>query len=93
MSRDRRIQAVRAQPKRAKGQRVRNSLVIAEVALSLVLLHEELTRTLEAARRSYEIIIVDDGSTDDSFQILARLQAADPRLRVIRFRLNFGQRF
>ena len=34
---------------------------------------------------------MDDGSTDDSFEILARLQQADKRLRVIRFRRNFGQ--
>src|ERR1700686_5786797 len=54
-------------------------------------LHGELTETLGSWGRSYEIIIVDDGSTDESFQILGRLQAVDPRLRVIRFRRNFGQ--
>jgi glycosyltransferase involved in cell wall biosynthesis len=54
-------------------------------------LHTELTETLGSWGRSYEIIIVDDGSTDDSFGILAALQAVDPRLRVIRFRRNFGQ--
>jgi glycosyltransferase involved in cell wall biosynthesis len=54
-------------------------------------LYRELTRTLEAWRRSYEIIFIDDGSTDDSFAKLARLQAMDSRLRVIRFRRNFGQ--
>jgi glycosyltransferase involved in cell wall biosynthesis len=54
-------------------------------------LHRELTATLLAWGRTYEIIIVDDGSTDDSFPILAQLQTADPRLRVIRFRRNFGQ--
>jgi glycosyltransferase involved in cell wall biosynthesis len=54
-------------------------------------LHRELTETLGSWGRSYEIIIVDDGSTDDSFKILAGLQAVDPRLRVIRFRRNFGQ--
>jgi glycosyltransferase involved in cell wall biosynthesis len=54
-------------------------------------LHSELTETLGSCGRSYEIIIVDDGSTDDSFKTLAALQALDPRLRVIRFRRNFGQ--
>src|SRR6476620_3477470 len=54
-------------------------------------LHAELTTTLEAWGRPYEIVAVDDGSSDDSFQILSALHAADPRLRVIRFRRNFGQ--
>lgn len=54
-------------------------------------LYEELTQTLGQYGRAYEILIVDDGSTDDSFEQLAALQARDPRLRVIRFRRNFGQ--
>jgi len=54
-------------------------------------LYEELTQTLERYGRAYELLIVDDGSTDDSFEQLAALQAGDPRLRVIRFRRNFGQ--
>ena len=54
-------------------------------------LHRTLTQTLTSWGRSYEIIIVDDGSTDESFPILARLQTLDPHLRVIRFRRNFGQ--
>jgi glycosyltransferase involved in cell wall biosynthesis len=51
----------------------------------------ELTAALEAFGRPYEIIAIDDGSTDATFELLARLQARDSRLRVIRFRRNFGQ--
>ncbi|HYE85112.1 MAG TPA: glycosyltransferase family 2 protein, partial [Vicinamibacterales bacterium] len=54
-------------------------------------LYDELTRTLVEYGRSYELIIVDDGSTDDSFAQLAALQSRDPHLRIIRFRRNFGQ--
>jgi glycosyltransferase involved in cell wall biosynthesis len=54
-------------------------------------LYDELTQTLSQYGRSYELLIVDDGSTDDSFEQLAALQVRDPRLRVIRFRRNFGQ--
>ena len=64
---------------------------IRDEAASLEELHRELSTTLEAWGRSYEIIVVDDGSTDESFEILSRLQAADPQVRVIRFRRNFGQ--
>jgi glycosyltransferase involved in cell wall biosynthesis len=54
-------------------------------------LHRELTETLDAWGRPYEIVAVDDGSTDDSFRILSELHAGDPKLRVVRFRRNFGQ--
>ncbi len=54
-------------------------------------LHRQLTDTLTAWGRSYEIIVVDDGSLDGTFEALAALQKTDPRLRVIRFRRNFGQ--
>ncbi|MCX6553311.1 MAG: glycosyltransferase family 2 protein [Acidobacteria bacterium] len=54
-------------------------------------LYRQLTETLERWGRPYEILTVDDGSTDDSFDRLAALQARDARLRVIRFRRNFGQ--
>jgi glycosyltransferase involved in cell wall biosynthesis len=60
-------------------------------ASSLAELHRELTETLTAIGRSYEILVIDDGSTDESFAMLARLQSLDPHLRVIRFRRNFGQ--
>jgi len=60
-------------------------------AASIEELHRELTATLDAWGRPYELIVVDDGSTDESFERLAGIQAIDPRLRVIRFRRNFGQ--
>jgi glycosyltransferase involved in cell wall biosynthesis len=47
--------------------------------------------SLELSGRSFEIILIDDGSTDDTFAKLAAQQARDSRLRVIRFRRNFGQ--
>jgi glycosyltransferase involved in cell wall biosynthesis len=58
---------------------------------NLEALYRELTEAFSGWGRSYEIIFVDDGSTDKSFAILERLQLADTRLRVIRFRRNFGQ--
>jgi glycosyltransferase involved in cell wall biosynthesis len=60
-------------------------------APSLAALHGELTETLTRWGRPYEILAIDDGSSDDSFEILAGLQATDAHLRVIRFRRNFGQ--
>jgi len=60
-------------------------------ALNVEELYRELTTALEAYGRPYEILTIDDGSTDETFAVLARLQAADSRLRVIRFRRNFGQ--
>ena len=54
-------------------------------------LYREFTETLEAWGRPYELLLIDDGSTDESFTLMADLQAADPRVRVIRFRRNFGQ--
>jgi len=51
----------------------------------------ELTATLLSGDRSYELIVIDDGSTDDTFAQLEALQARDPHLRVIRLRRNFGQ--
>lgn len=54
-------------------------------------LHAELTTALARVGRPYEIIAVDDGSTDESFETLVRCQQGDPYLRIIRFRRNFGQ--
>jgi glycosyltransferase involved in cell wall biosynthesis len=54
-------------------------------------LYRELTATLEAWGRPYELVFVDDGSTDGTFAALTTLHEGDPRLRAIQFRRNFGQ--
>jgi len=53
-------------------------------------LYEQITRTLTDVYK-YEIIFIDDGSSDNSFDILAKLQKTDAAIRVICFRKNFGQ--
>lgn len=60
-------------------------------ALNVEALYTEVSTTLNAWGRPWELIVVDDGSTDDSFAMLAKIQARDPRVRVIQFRRNFGQ--
>jgi glycosyltransferase involved in cell wall biosynthesis len=54
-------------------------------------LHREFTEVLSQLGQAYELILVDDGSTDGSFETLKRLQAGDRHTRVIQFRRNFGQ--
>ena len=58
---------------------------------NLPILHQRLTEALAGNGYSYEIIIVDDGSTDRSFDVMQELQAQDDHLRVVRFRRNYGQ--
>lgn len=54
-------------------------------------LHRRLSETLQEIRRTYEIIYVDDGSTDGSGGVLKQLHQKDPRVRVICFNRNYGQ--
>ncbi len=54
-------------------------------------LYRELTVAADKLGRSYEVIFIDDGSRDGSYPALRRLQASDPRIKVIRLRRNFGQ--
>src|SRR5436309_9525971 len=58
---------------------------------SLLPLYDRLTAVLESMQKPYEILFVDDASTDRSFDLLANLVETDPRLKVIRLRRNFGQ--
>jgi len=54
-------------------------------------LYKEITASCEKLNKSYEVIFIDDGSTDDSLNVLVRMQKRDSRIRVIRLRKNFGQ--
>jgi glycosyltransferase involved in cell wall biosynthesis len=58
---------------------------------SLEALHGELTETLRSTRWSYELLFVDDGSTDGSPGVLERLASSDSHTGVITFRRNFGK--
>ena len=58
---------------------------------SIPTLYTRLTEALTVLGYEYEIITVDDGSRDRSFVLLREQALADPRLRVVRFRRNFGQ--
>ena len=51
----------------------------------------EIKSAVEPLGRGYEIVIVDDGSNDRTFDVLARLHQQEPRLRVVRLKRNFGQ--
>lgn len=51
----------------------------------------ELVAALEPTGHSFEILAIDDGSTDGSFGALRKIHLREPRLRVVRFRRNFGQ--
>jgi len=59
--------------------------------LNVAPLHAELTRVLETLGVGYEIILVDDGSEDGTFEKLREAQVKDPCVRVIQFTRNFGQ--
>jgi glycosyltransferase involved in cell wall biosynthesis len=54
-------------------------------------LHERLKKTLDPLEKEYEILFVDDGSTDGTLPVLEEIQAKDKRVIVLSLRRNFGQ--
>ena len=54
-------------------------------------LYAKLSNVLPAITENYEIIFIDDGSTDNSFNILKGINEEDKNVKAIKFRKNFGQ--
>jgi undecaprenyl-phosphate 4-deoxy-4-formamido-L-arabinose transferase len=54
-------------------------------------LYRRTVAALEPGPRTFELLFVDDGSTDGTFATLERLHQADPRVHAVRFKRNFGQ--
>jgi glycosyltransferase involved in cell wall biosynthesis len=58
---------------------------------NLAPLHDELDQVMQRLKRSYELIFVDDGSTDGGVQVLRDIKARDSHVRVMRLARNSGQ--
>ena len=58
---------------------------------SLPELHDWIVRVMKANNFSYEIIFVDDGSKDKSWQVIELLSSANPAVKGIKFRRNYGK--
>ena len=87
--------ATRQRPARlsTEGDRPEISVVIPlyNEAETIPELARRLTDALDRLDRTWEVVIVDDGSTDGSFEALRAAHQADPRFSIIQFRRNFGQ--
>jgi glycosyltransferase involved in cell wall biosynthesis len=54
-------------------------------------LYESIKKSVTEITDKYEILFVDDGSSDDTYRAAERLASQDPKLRVVKFRRNYGQ--
>jgi glycosyltransferase involved in cell wall biosynthesis len=57
----------------------------------LILLLEDEIKQIPQARNSYEILLIDDGSTDNSFEVIKSLKQRNHFIRAYRFRRNYGK--
>ncbi|HRS62329.1 MAG TPA: glycosyltransferase family 2 protein, partial [Spirochaetota bacterium] len=58
---------------------------------SLTLQYKAVSDAVKKLKKTYEIIFVDDGSSDSSYDILKEIASSDKNVRLVRFRRNFGQ--
>ena len=58
---------------------------------SIGLLYEKVRVAMEKQARPWELILINDGSTDGSSELLDELATKDPRVKIVHFRRNFGQ--
>lgn len=64
---------------------------VKDETLSLPILYKELKNVLDRIGKSYEIIFIDDGSTDTSYKVLTKLKKEDEQVKLIQFRANLGK--
>jgi len=58
---------------------------------NVVIIYEQISSVMNQLNKSYEIIFIDDGSTDKTFENLKRIKEKDAIVKIIKFRKNFGQ--
>jgi len=54
-------------------------------------IHKEISQVMRSNYEEWEIIFVDDGSTDTSYRVMKNIYEEDPHVRIIKFKKNFGQ--
>src|SRR5580700_10441493 len=57
---------------------------------NLAELRRRLTAAMDSTHETWEVVLVDDGSRDDSAKMMREIHAADPRFKVVRLSRNFG---
>jgi glycosyltransferase involved in cell wall biosynthesis len=78
-------------PTSARSLKISLAIPVYNEAESLDELYQGITGALQELDEPWEVVFVDDGSTDGSFEKLSAFAATDPRVRVVRLRRNFGQ--
>jgi len=78
---------------KGKRQPLKTSLIVSlyNIADNIKPLYRMIIETAEEFKGSFEIVFVDDGSTDETYEVLVSIARADSRVRVIKMRSNFGE--